>query len=195
MFSLKKSIGITVVALILGVFAGFNFGKITSKDDNVTPERITDSAIQQGAASIGTVADTANKPEIKENKEVATPPPPPPQNVSEDNYTITVNDQDAGSAVSVSSVATQKPVWVAIHEEAGSGPGKILGAQLFDSTMHSGKVELLRNTESGRTYYAVFHHDNGGRGFDYEKNTPIKDSSGREIMAKFNTSNNPVLHQ
>lgn len=192
MFSLKKSIGITAVALILGVFAGFNFGKLTSKSDNAVPERITDGAIREGALSIGAVADTVKTPEVKESKEISHLPP---QDILEDKYVLMVNDQDAGSIVFVASVTSQKPVWVAIHEDADGVPGKILGAQLFDTNMHSGEVSLLRKTENARAYYAVLHEDDGGRIFDYTKHKPIKDNEGREIVAKFIAIQRPVLHQ
>ncbi len=100
---------------------------------------------------------------------------------------ILVKDQLAGVEVMVEQVVLANIGWVVTREDDGKGaPGKILGAQLFDAgAWENGKVELLRGTEAGGTYYALIYSDNGDRAFDPKLDTPLTDATGQLVMATF----------
>lgn len=98
---------------------------------------------------------------------------------------LAVDNQPAGTAVTVSSVMLEKNGWVAIHEEQNGTPGKILGAQLFLAGTSSGKVDLLRGTVANGTYDAMLHADDGDHKFDPAKDLPLKNAAGMPIMVKF----------
>ena len=100
---------------------------------------------------------------------------------------ISVKDQMAGTEVFFDQAVFQNPGWVVIHEDDNGAPGRILGAQLFDSGTWSGKVELLRGTLQDKVYYTMLHSDNGDRAFDPKKDMPIQDEGGAPIMQMFKT--------
>ena len=109
----------------------------------------------------------------------------PIENLLADN-SILVNAQPAGVEVVVEKVILAKMAWVVVREDDGAGqPGKILGAQLFDAGVGVGRVELLRGTEAGKTYYALIYSDNGDRAFDPKLDSPLTDASGQSVMATF----------
>ncbi len=99
--------------------------------------------------------------------------------------TIKVDDQAAGDSVAISSAALSARAWVVIHEDYDGKPGRILGAQLFPGGVGSGKVDLLRPSMEGKTYYAMLHTDDGDHAFDMTKDLPMKDQAGMPIMVKF----------
>lgn len=154
------------VYLIIGIVAfliGVGVGKI-GKTDN--------TEVSLGDTNVATSSL---------NKNIAL------QNISD---LLEVDNQSAGLEVVVKKIKVSESVWVAIHEDNGQGePGNILGAQLFDPIMTSGTVELLRNTEVGKTYYAVIRGDNGDRAFIPKMDMPILDSNGRPLMVTFKTDN------
>jgi len=83
-------------------------------------------------------------------------------------------------------VMLEKDGWVAIHEDNGGKPGKILGAQLFSAGKHdAGTVDLLRATTAGGVYYAMLHVDDGDHAFDALKDMPVSGADGNPVMAKF----------
>ena len=109
----------------------------------------------------------------------------PTENLATGN-SILVKDQTAGIEVAVEQVVLTNMAWVVVREDDGAGkPGKILGAQLFDTGVGAGKVELLRGTETGKTYYAIIYSDNADRAFDPKLDAPILDSISQPIMATF----------
>lgn len=101
---------------------------------------------------------------------------------------LIVKDQASGDTVEVAEVVLQKPGWIAIHENVNGAPGRILGAQLFDSGKHDGMVELLRNTVDGASYFAVIHTDDGNyKNFNPKTDVILNDESGKPVMVKFAT--------
>lgn len=102
--------------------------------------------------------------------------------------TVEVDDQKVGSTVFLKSIKFENAGWVAIHDNNEGVPGNILGAAWFPSGENSGLVELLRNTENGKTYFAMIRSDDGDKKFDNKIDVPITDASGAIIMAKFMTS-------
>lgn len=107
----------------------------------------------------------------------------------EETLSLAVSNQPAGLGVSLDRLEITKSVWIAIHEDNGQGePGNILGAYRFGAGEYTDvTVPLLRNTEEGGTYYAMFHSDNGDETFDHEMDTPIRDVANRPLMEAFST--------
>ena len=98
------------------------------------------------------------------------------------NDAVVVRDQTGGVRISVESVTFNGLGWVVIHED-DNGPGRILGAQLYDAGVWTNThVDLLRGTEAGQTYYAMLHAENGDRAFDPKTDLPLKDENGDEII-------------
>ncbi len=108
--------------------------------------------------------------------------------VIEGDNGVIVQDQSAGNKVDVAQVVLKTPGWVAIHDDVNGQPGRILGAKLFDSGKLNGNVELLRNTENGKSYFAVLHTDDGNyKSFNAQTDTILKNAQGEMIMVKFTT--------
>lgn len=185
MISLKKTMVITIIALVLGSFAGFNIGKLAFRKEKA-PERMDDKKIEQGASMLQ--KDLVALP--KQNKAGSSMPASPDPvsimpSVSSEGVTISVSSQAPGTTVEVAKISLASSGWVVIHEESNGVPGKILGARRFEKGVHSGNVELLRNTESGKIYFAVIHSDDQNHTFDYKSDLPLKDASGGLVMTKF----------
>lgn len=103
---------------------------------------------------------------------------------------VVVEDQTPGKSVAVAQAVLKVPAWVAIHDDVNGKPGNILGAQLFAEGKTSGKVELLRATEAGKSYIAVIHIDKGDwRLFNVALNVPLLGEDGSMITSSFNAAN------
>ncbi len=88
---------------------------------------------------------------------------------SSPRYTVSVNNQSAGSSVIISSVTVPEISWVAIRENNNDVMGRILGAQkVFPGTARDVIVELLRPTASQVMYATVIYKDNGDGEFDFK---------------------------
>ena len=100
---------------------------------------------------------------------------------------LVASNQPAGDRVIMSMVSLETNAWIAIHEDRGDGkPGNILGATRFDAGRYfAQKIELLRRTEEGSTYFAILHADDGDSEFDYKQEIPLRDSLGNFILAQF----------
>lgn len=101
-----------------------------------------------------------------------------------DTNAIAVDTQKAGDRVEVTMVTFSQTGWVAIHEDRDGKLGNVLGAARFEPGIHLGSVELLRPTESGKTYYAVLYADNGDRMFDLKTDAPMQ-TGGTPIQVTF----------
>ncbi|RJQ28757.1 hypothetical protein C4565_03325 [Candidatus Parcubacteria bacterium] len=123
-----------------------------------------------------------NIDEVVENKDVST-----------GINTLEVNDQKNSSTVSIVSVKLQNPGWVAIHDDVDGTPGNILGAAWFPKGENSGMVELLRDTEPEKTYFAVLHNDDGDKKFDHTIDVPLMNASNAVILVKFTTTDNQAI--
>ncbi len=186
MFSLKKTVAITTVALIVGVLAGFQIGKLIFRDDGVMSERMDEKKIEEGSMNLRQDANEFSKEE-KNKAQI-------PKMVSSGDNAILVSDQAPGGRVVILSVTLSQAGWVVIHEDRNGKPGSILGAHRFEKGTRSGSVDLLRRTESGRIYYAMIHgDDDGDHVFDYKKDLPVQDVSGNTVMVKFTAVRAPVL--
>lgn len=99
---------------------------------------------------------------------------------------VSVEDQKPGNNVIVESLTLATNGWVAIHDDNNGKPGHILGAHRFNAGTYAGQnVELLKETEDGKVYYAMLHADDGDKQFDYRVDLPVKDETGNIIMMRF----------
>jgi len=99
---------------------------------------------------------------------------------------LIVRDQLAGINVKISQMSLEQVSWVVVREDDGTGaPGRILGAQLFDTSATNGVVKLLRGTTIGKTYYAMIYNDNGDHVFDSKLDSPLLGDNGKPRMAIF----------
>ncbi|MGM0482485.1 MAG: DUF7282 domain-containing protein [Patescibacteria group bacterium] len=99
----------------------------------------------------------------------------------EDN--IEIDDQEAGDTVFVSDMDLTESRWVVIHEDKDGELGNILGARLFPESATEGNVDLLRETEEGKSYYAVLYmvaerENDEGRRFDTNRDVPLIKEEG-----------------
>lgn len=108
------------------------------------------------------------------------------QTIASENDSVGVQDQPAGSLVSVASVTLAQSSWIAIRDE----DGRVLGAGRFDAGTHPDvTVQLLRNTVSGGHYQALIYIDNGDRIFDLHTDTLVTNADGSVAGATFTALN------
>lgn len=98
---------------------------------------------------------------------------------------LVVNDQPAGTEVTISKLNISKPTWVVVYVSRSGKPGNALGARLFFSGDTRGQVALLRSTEAGQTYFVGLSVDNGDRIFSLSKDKPLADADGGPLWATF----------
>jgi hypothetical protein len=83
---------------------------------------------------------------------------------------ITVQNQGAGTEVTVAAVMLSEPSWIAIRD----ANGRTLGAGWFPAGTHKNvQVPLLRTTASGQSYQALLYADDGDKKFDLHKDVLI----------------------
>jgi len=107
--------------------------------------------------------------------------------VSRGENILVVVEQPAGNSVTISMASLAINVWVAVHEvgEAGEA-GVILGARRFTVGNYFGEsIELLRNTNDGKPYRVVLHHDDGDSEFNFTEEPPLRDSEGKLVSEEF----------
>lgn len=155
---------IVIMAVVLGFGAGFGVGWMSAVDKNT-----------------GDLSDEFSGDYFDETDNLASAS----AGSFDSGRAISASNQPAGGFVDVDIVKFENPGWVVIYEERDGKAGNILGAQLFDAGTFTGKVDLLRETIAGGTYYAVLHTDDGDREFDFTKDLPIEDSFGGFITAVF----------
>jgi len=100
---------------------------------------------------------------------------------------IVVAPQAAGNTVVISLASLSANGWIAIRDDIGTGQlGAILGARRFVAGDYFGEsIELLRETEGGRTYFAVLHQDDGDEMFEHTSEVPYVNASGDIIKEQF----------
>lgn len=191
MFSLKKTVVIAAIAVILGGLGGYKLGFLTFREANA-PDRMDDQKIEEGVMNLQKSTSGTSMKEGKSMVEISAPSQT--GSITGGGMIMVVSPQAPGKNVVVAKVSMTISGWVAIHEETSGKPARILGARRFDKGVYSDvNVELLRATESGKIYYAMLHADDGDRAFDVKKDMPIKDSSGSLVMVKFTVTPAPTL--
>jgi len=100
---------------------------------------------------------------------------------------ILVDNQKPNTKTLISRVTLSQDGWVVIHESKDDKPGVIMAAARFDAGTHENReVDLLgKQTQEGKTYFAMLHSDDGDRKFDHTKDLPIKDPLGNITAMKF----------
>ncbi|MDD4761702.1 MAG: hypothetical protein PHZ25_01615 [Candidatus Pacebacteria bacterium] len=103
-------------------------------------------------------------------------------------YLLKVENQLSGSSVSISSVSLSAPSWIVIREDLDGKMGNILGALWLSLGSYENQtVELLRETVSGKKYYALVFFDDGDKKFDQKNDLPFKNDNGEMIISEFKT--------
>jgi len=101
---------------------------------------------------------------------------------------VIISNQTAGSAVTIKKAVLSENAWVAIHESIDGAPGSILGAARFDAGEYAFvTVDLLREIEAGKTYFAALRKDDGVIGFDINTDIPITTDAGDTVLVSFTT--------
>lgn len=158
--SMTTTVIVAIVALIIGFVGGWMVGgkntpagsENTAKSENTTPT---------GGASV-VIGDSSNA--LNSGSSMSAP----------SVAAITVDNQKAGAAVSVSLVSSDASAWLAVRENNNGLVGNILGAKRIDvGTSGNVEVPLLRATEAGKSYYVVLFKDNGDRMFDFKTDPPM----------------------
>lgn len=99
---------------------------------------------------------------------------------------ITVEDQEAGSAVIVGSVTLSEDGWIVVHEENAGRIGNALGAKRKDAGTHQNTViPLLRDTQQSIRYWIVLYSDDGDRQFNLSTDFPLRDEVNNPITSSF----------
>ncbi|MEX0913054.1 MAG: hypothetical protein WDZ56_00835 [Candidatus Paceibacterota bacterium] len=92
---------------------------------------------------------------------------------------ITVEDQAAGSRVEIDDITfPAKEGWVGVRDYENDQLTGLLGVARWNSSegLYPTGVNLLRNTEAGKTYAVVFYHDNGDKVFNLATDAQIQTS-------------------
>ena len=159
----KLFIFILVLVIIAGIFL-----VLTDSEEPVEDEAETESA-----------SSTATSTDIE--TEVDT--------VSEES--LSVSEQESGKSVHVSDIDINENRWVVIHEDLDGELGSILGARLFFNQGETeGDVELLNETEAGKSYRAVLYslgerEKEKDRVFNTDIDLPLVDENGETVSFYF----------
>ncbi len=90
--------------------------------------------------------------------------------------TFLVPNQSSGNTVRIDRVEfPEEGGWLVIREDRNGEIGNALGARRFGDGVQNGTVELLRNTQAGKKYYAIMHRDNGDWKFELSNDQPYQD--------------------
>lgn len=168
-FTAQQFLVAMMIAVLAAGVAGYFVGRSTLQ--------VRESYIgnKETSSSINSVNDTASL----DNSVRSVP-------TASGGNTIAVENQPAGDSIRIQSARFGAGGgWVAIHEDRDGKPGNVLGAQFYAAgETKGGLVDLLRPTVKG-TYYAMLHHDDGDHQFDFTKDFPMTDASGKPVMAGF----------
>ena len=98
---------------------------------------------------------------------------------------LSMDDQRAGTLVSVSGLEMKENHWIAVYDQRDGQPGWIMGATRVRAGDSSASIELLRPTKRGETYYAGILSDDGNEVFNRQTDLPPL-SSDKMIIVSFN---------
>ena len=138
--------GLLVGGLLVFIFANPSESTVeTDEQDDTTEENVVE-----------TTEDEAEDATVEEEDEGTTPATP---EMDEEDSGVSVDNQDAGSTVTLRSVSfPTNEGWVAIRDYENGQLGGILGAARWNklTALLPSSVKLLRPTVSGNTYAVVF---------------------------------------
>jgi hypothetical protein len=173
-----------VVLLLIGFIIGFAAHAFTTTGDVEAPAG--DDVVVEDVATTTTGTDsTSSEDTVANNDAFIEPVDANANNASGSGYSVSVNDQSAGSIVHVSQVVLEKDSWVAVREDLQGGLGNILGAAWYPAGTHTASVELLRDTQPDSFYYAVIYADNGDKTFDFNEDMLVNGDDNKVLVAKF----------
>jgi len=177
---MNQNITIAVTAFLLGLVFYWAFLDKSGTQGGVTLQSEGNATSTVPALPVSSFAPT-QKPLMN------VKPGEPPFMQAQGTYELLISDQKAGAYAIIANVSVPQNAWVAIHNEIKGAPGVILGARRFRTgTYTNEQVKLfIAPLEAGKTYYAMMHGDDGDSVFDYQKDLPLQDSSGKVIMMKF----------
>ena len=188
----------TIVLLLIGFIVGFAMHAFTSSEETVVSDDLKDA--KEGLIDEGVLTDensdvsdeTSSSEEdkevievIQEDEDGSTVFNATPNNSSNGGYSFSVADQSAGGVVYVSQLVFTEESWIAVREDNNGELGNVLGAHRYSAGKHNGSIELLRNTEPGKTYYVVIYVDDGDKKFDHKKDVLLVDNLGDVTAAIF----------
>lgn len=167
--------GLLIGGLLVWVFSGSS-GSSTS-DALSNKNKTIDDAIEEG---LGEAA--------KDKEKTGTTTAPTTKSSSKD-FSFKVADQPKGSIVLLGE-GVKYPTeegWIAVHEEVGGELGNVLGASRYHTGvgLEPTTIDLLRNTEAGKTYHVVYYTESGDRMFDRREDTPMTKEGGGLLEATF----------
>jgi hypothetical protein len=116
----------------------------------------------------------------------------------EENMVI-VLEQKPGNTVTVSQVHLTAPGFVAIHEDANSGLGAVIGSSALLGSGGTSEIfiSLSKNVADGTRLRAMLHNDTNGNGTFDPSDAPVQSSLGGSIEGWFeistSTSANPPV--
>jgi len=179
----------TISMFLIGAVVGFGVNEVFFNDsgDNLTTNEggnveIVDSTDILDEILGGTNDQTATISDTLDDLNKSAP-----SAIVTGDSVLIVSNQSSGNEVIVSMISLEMNGWITIRDDRGDGePGNILGARRFDIGKYFGeKIELLRDTLEGKKYFVVLHSDDGIEGFDFKTEIPVKDTSGKMIIAEF----------
>ena len=199
---MKNTIIVGVVLFMVGALVGFGADREYMRRRSDANDTQMDQKTQEGdrepakteTESGQQKADTMKDP--GRAGEIIGPVPTGQISASTGHNSISVEDQEPGSSVTIQSLTLGMNGWVVIHDDREGMPGHILGARRFNAGTYTGQnAELLKQTEEGKVYYAVLHADDGDRKFDYRVDLPIKDDIGNMVLMRFVATAQPAQSQ
>lgn len=104
------------------------------------------------------------------------------------SFSVSAQNQVAGSQVIVPSVSVGVDTWVAVREEENGQMSNILGAKWIPAGDHVGvEVNLLRATAPGQNYYVVLYEDDGDKEFS-QINDVVITAGGNPVSDMFSAN-------
>ncbi len=113
---------------------------------------------------------------------------------------IYMADQRPGTQVKATSLFTEKPGFVVIHESNGDKAGAVIGVSKFLSAEENNGVviSLSRPVIQGEKFIAMLHEDNGDGKFNASNDPEAKTRSDVSVETQFvidaNAPENPVIN-
>jgi len=187
-----KQRNIFTATIIAGLLFGFVSGRVWSERSTVrtiiaeTKTATTTLIAKALTASTGVIAIKKETPAVikkVEVKPILAEKPTPIKNEKPvavkpfTGNTIILSGTTAGNTISLAKALLSQDSWIVIREDAGGEFGKAIGAGWFPKGLNEKiSVELLRNTEAGKKYYAVLYTDAGDHKFSSKINKLVTEN-------------------
>ncbi|QSH39572.1 hypothetical protein JXR01_00990 [Candidatus Kaiserbacteria bacterium] len=172
---MTKIIGSFGVGFVLGLIIILGWNAYTDARLEKAPGQTTAPDSIPAEAIAPTINTQDGDPVANEEITAATP-----------SEYITVNDQSAGSAVTVSFATLSANGWIVVHEERNGFIGNALGAKRKDAGTHQNTViPLLRDTQENTRYWIVLYSDDGDKQFNLSTDFPLRNTENDPITSSF----------